>query len=217
MDYAKSKRAEKAGDYEAGQHYADSMYAKQDAAKKAEQEKAKSLAEVQLKREGYGAQLEAARIGAGPGYAAANKQTDFMHAQNAFMTKAMADFKAKEGRAPNEQELAGMNEAAVTSAGNLMKQYSGQINQQKADASAAEKARELALKQLDSTAGLMSELRKISKSTGVPVSEVQERWVTRKTEENMAKFQQSQQQVAQAPQARQAPAGNNTISWDSIR
>ena len=216
MDYAKSKRAEKAGDYEAGQHYADSMYAKQETAKKAEQEQAKALAEIDLKREGYANQIQAATISAGPGYASANKPTDFRSAQSSFLNKAMADFKAANpGRAPSEQEFAAMNQTATENAGNLMKQYSGDINRQKADQAAAEKARELALKQLDSTPGLMSEFRKIAKSTGVPVSQVQDQWIERKVRDNMAGMQQPQQ-TAQASQGRQAPAGN-TISWDSIR
>jgi hypothetical protein len=154
LDYAKAKRAEKAGDYEAGQKYAENAYGKKEAAANKQLEKTKILADVELKQQGFSTQLEAARIGAGPGYATANKQTDFARAHNAFMQKSMADFSAKNpDRKPTPQELATMNQAATVEAANAMKQYSGQINQGKLDIAAQDKAQEAFMKWQDTAVG----------------------------------------------------------------
>jgi hypothetical protein len=170
LDYSKAKRAEKAGDYEAGQKYAENAYGKKEAAANKQLEKTKILADVELKQQGFSTQLEAAKISAGPGYAAANKQTDFSRAHSAFMQKAMADFSAKNpDRKPTPQELATMNQAATVEAANAMKQYSGQIGQQKADISAQEKAQEGFAKWQDTQVGsdAIRRAKKADKEAGV--------------------------------------------------
>jgi hypothetical protein len=154
LDFAKAKRAEKAGDYEAGQRYADSMFAKKDAAQKASLEKDKALADIDVKREGYQNQLEAARISAGPGYAAANKQSDFAQARNSFMRDQMAQWKVKNpGKEPTDAEYAAMDKKATTDAANAMKQYSGQIGQDKLDVARQDKIEDAMNKWRDSANG----------------------------------------------------------------
>jgi hypothetical protein len=195
LDYAKAKRAEKAGDYDAGQRYSESMYAKIDAAKKAELAKAQALAEGQYKREQMATTLEAARISAGPGYAAANKPTDFRSAQAAFLNKALADFKVKNpGRQPTEQEFATMNQTATESAGNLMKQYAGDINRDKLEQNIQIKARELALKDLDAMPGMNKKFRdaakEASKEAGkkITTQDMMDAWIERRTQEHATRL-----------------------------
>lgn len=192
LDYAKAKRAEKAGDYEAGQKYADSMFAKKDAAQKAAMERDKALADVQIKREGYANQLEAARISAGPGYAAANKPTDFRTARADFLTLAMAEFKAKNpDRQPTEVELAAMNKQATVDAANAMKQYSGAIGMERLQTDQQTKANKQALEELDSIPGLAQSLRKRDKENKLEPGTSAMAWLKNRERELLIATQQS--------------------------
>lgn len=186
LDLKKTQRAEKRGQWDMMEKYGDKADARAATLYGLEADKSKAMAETQLKREQMANQLEQARISAGPGYASANKPTDFRTAQSAYLNKAMADFKAKNpGRQPSEQEFAEMNQKATEDAGNLMKQYSGQLNKEKLEDTRRNKAYELALKDLDATPGLNKEFRRIAKETGVPVSQVQEQWMEKRIQKHM--------------------------------
>ena len=145
LNTARYERAEKRGNVTEGMRYAE----------KAEQNKkdlynlkvaqSSALADLgiksdtlaqdaTLKREGFQTQRDVATISAGPGYAAANKPTDFARAYNNILGKALAEFKAKNpGRQPSELEMSTMSEKATLDAANAMKQYSGQIGQERVD------------------------------------------------------------------------------------
>lgn len=154
LDYSKAKRAEKAGDYEAGQKYAENAYGKKEAAAAKLFEKTKILADVELKEKQIASTEKVGMAQVGASYAATQKQTDFARAHSAFMQKSIADFSAKNpDRKPTAQELATMNQAATVEAANAMKQYSGQIGQQKADISAQDKAQEAFTKWQDTQIG----------------------------------------------------------------
>lgn len=186
LDLKKSQRAEKKGKFDIAEAAANKADARAEKIHTLKTEQTKTLADVQLKREQFANQLEQARISAGPGYAAANKPTDFRTAQAAYLNKAMADFKAKNpGRQPSEQEFAAMNQKATEDAGNLMKQYSGQLSKEKIEDTRRNKAHEQALKDLDATPGLNKEFRRIAKETGVPVSQVQDQWLERRINKYM--------------------------------
>ena len=138
LDTARYERAEKRGNITEAGKYADRIEQNNKELYALQSEKAKSLATMQQTRESdllkAKTTIEAAHIGAGPGYAAANKPTDFTRAYNNFMTDALANFKAKNpGKQPSELEMATMNKQATIDAANAMKQYSGQIGLDKLD------------------------------------------------------------------------------------
>jgi hypothetical protein len=188
LDLKKTQRAEKKGQWDMMEKYGEKADARAATLYGLEADKSKAMAETQLKREQMANQLEQARISAGPGYAAANKPTDFRTAQSAYINKAMADFKAKNpGRGPSEQEFAEMNQKATEDAGNLMKQYSGQLNKEKLEDTRRNKAYELALKELDTIPGLNKEFRRIAKETGVSQQQVQEQWLEKRIKKHMEK------------------------------
>jgi hypothetical protein len=158
LDTARYERAEKRGNIGEATKFADrieqnnkDLYALQSAKqqKMAEMQQQKEISADELKN-----RIAVAHIGAGPGYAAARRPTDFMQAKNAFMTAALADFKAKNpGKEPSELEMANMNKAATENAANAMKQYSGQIGQEKLDIARQDKIEEALNKWKDSTTG----------------------------------------------------------------
>ncbi len=138
LDTARYERAEKRGNIVEADKYATRIEDNNKALYTLQSEKAKSLATMQQTRESdllkAKTTIEAAHIGAGPGYAAANKPTDFTRAYNNFMTDALANFKAKNpDKQPSELEMATMNKQATIDAANAMKQYSGQIGLDKLD------------------------------------------------------------------------------------
>jgi hypothetical protein len=165
-----------------------------------------------LKREGFATQLEQARISAGPGYAAANKQTDFTRMQNALMNKSLADYKAKNpGKQPSEQELAAMNEKAYLGAADAMKQYAGANRQEQLDITRQSKASTQAREELDNNAQLSRALRKRDKDQGLEPGTSQQQWLRIREQEIMGGTTQPAQAQAQA-----APQGR-TIDFGSIR
>jgi hypothetical protein len=187
IDVKKAQRAEKRNEWDMFEKYGEKADAKAEKIAGLKMDQAKVLSEAQLKREGYDKQLEAARISAGPGYAAANKPTDFRTAQSAFMGQAMADFRAKNpGRQPTELELATMNKQATVDAGNLMKQYAGDINRDKLAVAAQEKAAKQASDELDNNTKLVSRLRKEDKEKGLAPGTSQQVWLRNREQEILA-------------------------------
>jgi hypothetical protein len=193
LDLKKSQRAEKRNDWEMTEKYGKDADDKAARLYGLEAERNKTLADFEYKDRQLANQLEAARITAGPGYAAARKPTDFRSAQSAFMGQAMADFRAKNpGRQPTELELANMNKQATVDAGNLMKQYSGDIKREQLGQKARDEAHEKALKDLDATPGLTKEFRRIAKEesektgTKITPAQVQEQWIERRIKKYMS-------------------------------
>jgi hypothetical protein len=186
LDLKKTQRAEKKGQWEMMEKYGDKADARAATLYGLEETRGKTLAELQTRQDQIASTERVGMAQVAASRAAANKPTDFRTAQSAYLNKAMADFKAKNpGRGPSEQEFAEMNQKATEDAGNLMKQYSGQLNKEKLEDTRRNKAYELALKDLDATPGLNKEFRRIAKETGVPVSQVQEQWVEKRIQKHM--------------------------------
>lgn len=185
IDVKKAQRAEKRGEWDMLEKYGDKADAKAEKIAGLKMDQAKVLGEAQLKREQMANQLEAARISAGPGYAAANKPTDFRTAQSAFLGQAMADFRAKNpGKQPSELELATMNKQATIDAANAMKQYAGDIRGKDLERKIYSDAREQALKERDSVSN--KEFRRIAKEKGISVADAQDLWIKDRTAEILA-------------------------------
>jgi hypothetical protein len=192
LDLKKSQRAEKRSDWEMTEKYGKEADEKAARLYGLQVDRTKAIAEFEYKDKEFANRLEAARITAGPGYAAARKPTDFRSAQSAFMGQAMADFRAKNpGRQPTELELATMNKQATVDAGNLMKQYSGDIKREQLGQKARDEAHEKALKDLDATPGLTKDFRRIAKEQSEKLGEkitpaqVQEQWIERRIKKYM--------------------------------
>jgi hypothetical protein len=230
LDTARYERAEKRGNIGEATKFADrieqnnkDLYALQSA-------KQQKLAEIQQTKESEQLRarttLEAAQISAGPGYAAARRPTDFMQAKNAFMTAALADFKAKNpGKEPSELEMANMNKAATENAANAMKQYSGQIGQEKLDIARQDKIEEAMGKWRDSTTGnrLLRDAAKEDKKAGRKLDDpasLTYKLEQRKRQEYEAIFGGGIAQPTQRQPAQQQPAQQQqprTIDFSSIR
>jgi hypothetical protein len=192
LDLKKSQRAEKRNDWEMTEKHGKEADEKAGKLYALQADRNKAVAEFEYKDKDLANRLEAARITAGPGYAAARKPTDFRSAQSAFMGQAMADFRAKNpGRQPTELELATMNKQATVDAGNLMKQYSGDIKREQLGQKARDEAHEKALKDLDATPGLTKDFRRIAKEesektgTKITPAQVQEQWIERRIKKYM--------------------------------
>jgi len=226
LDTARYERAEKRGNIGEATKFADrieqnnkDLYALQSAKqqKLADIQQAKESDELKAKTT-----LESARISAGPGYAAANRPTDFMQAKNAFMGQAMADFKAKNpGKQPSELELATMNKQATENAANAMKQYSGQIGLDKLDIARQDKIENAMGKWRDSAVGnrQLRDAAKQDKKDGNDPSKpgsLTYELEQRKRKEYEAIFGGGQAQPAPAQAQAQAAPGR-TIDFGSIR
>lgn len=215
LDTARYERAEKRGNIGEATKFADRIEQNNKDLYTLQSAKQQKLAEIQQTKESEQLRarttIEAAQISAGPGYAAARRPTDFMQAKNAFMSAALADFKAKNpGREPSELEMANMNKTATENAANAMKQYSGQIGQQKLEQTLFEKANEFALKKLESDPKLAREFRRIAKETGTSESVIREQWIDRQVKNYIQ--QASPQQTPATPGAE-----GRTIDFSSIR
>jgi len=186
LDLKKSQRAEKKGKFDIAEAAANKADARAEKINALRMDQTKTLADAQLKREGYDKQIEAARISAGPGYAAAAKKDFSTQILERETSKGLSDWMAKNpGMKPSAADMANINQAAGTRAANLVKQYSGDINKEKLEDTRRNKAYELALKDLDATPGLNKEFRRIAKETGVPVSQVQEQWLEKRIQKHM--------------------------------
>lgn len=226
LDTARYERAEKRGNITEAGKYADrieqnnkDLYALQSA-------KQQKLADIQQTKESdllkAKTTIEAAHIGAGPGYAAANKQTDFTRMQNALMNKSLADYKAKNpGKQPSEQEMAAMNEKAYLGAADAMKQYAGANRQEQLDITRQDKIEGAMGKWRDSAVGnrqlrdAAKQDKKDGKDPSKPGSLTYE-LEQRKRQEYEAIFGGGQAQPAPA-QAQAQPAPGRTIDFGSIR
>ena len=193
LDLKKSQRAEKRSNWEMSEKYGKEADEKAAKLYTLEADRNKTMAELQYKDKELANRLEAARISAGPGYAAANKPTDLARMQSAGLTKALQEYKAKNpGKQPSELELATMNEKAYLDAANALKQYSGDIKREQLGQKARDEAHEKALKDLDATPGLTKDFRRIAKEeserTGVKITpaQVQEQWVERRIKKYMS-------------------------------
>lgn len=186
LDLKKSQRAEKKGKFDIAEAAANKADARAEKINALRMDQTKTLADVQLKREQFANQLEQARISAGPGYASAAKKDFSTQILERETAKGLSDWMAKNpGMKPSAADMANINQEAGTRAANLVKQYSGDINKEKLEATRRNKAYELALRDLDATPGLNKEFRRIAKETGVPVSQVQEQWLERRIQKHM--------------------------------
>jgi len=225
LDTARYERAEKRGNITEAGKYADRIEQNNKELYALQSEKAKSLATMQQTRESdllkAKTTIEAAHIGAGPGYAAANKPTDFTRAYNNFMTDALANFKAKNpDKQPSELEMATMNKQATIDAANAMKQYSGQIGLDKLDIARQDKIENAVNTWRESQIGskALRQAQRDDKKAGVdPTSpnSLTYQLEQRKRKEYESIFGGEQAQPAQA-QAQAAPQGR-TIDFGSIR
>jgi hypothetical protein len=230
LDTARYERAEKRGNIGEATKIADRLEKNQLDLYGLQTAKQQKLAEIQQTKESEQLRarttLEAAQISAGPGYAAARRPTDFMQAKNAFMTAALADFKAKNpGKEPSELEMANMNKAATENAANAMKQYSGQIGQEKLDIARQDKIEEALNKWKDSATGnrQLRDAAKEDKKAGRKLDDPNSltyQLEQRKRKEYEAIFGGGAAQPAPAPAPTSASAQQQqprTIDFSSIR
>lgn len=185
LDLKKSQRAEKRNDWEMTEKYGKEADEKAARLYGLQVDRTKAIAEFEYKDKDLANRLEAARITAGPGYAAANKPTDLARMQSAGLTKALQEYKAKNpGKQPSELELATMNEKAYLDAANALKQYSGDIRGKDLERKIYSDAREQALKERDSVSN--KDFRRIAKEKGISVSDAQDLWIKDRTAEILA-------------------------------
>jgi hypothetical protein len=234
LDTARYERAEKRGNIAEAGKYADRIQQDKKDLFTLQSGKMQTLATMQQTRESDELKarttIEAAHIGAGPGYAAANKPTDFTRAYNNFMTDALANFKAKNpGKQPSELEMATMNKQATIDAANAMKQYSGQIGLDKLDITRQDKIENAMNTWQESQVGYdaLRRAQKDDKKAGVKPDDpnsMTAQLIARKRKEYEALFGGGQAQPAPAPaqapaqaQAQAQPAPGRTIDFGSIR
>jgi hypothetical protein len=128
IDFNKQLRAEKVGNYDKAQDYANTAEAKREAAKAKELDKQKTLADIGKVDKELANRLQVAEIGASAtrysANVAASKPTDFRDAKQAFtqqfIQQHMSDPKNK-GNPPNAAEMADINARATTAAANALK------------------------------------------------------------------------------------------------
>jgi hypothetical protein len=214
LDTARYERAEKRGNITEAGKYADrieqnnkDLYALQSA-------KAQTLATMQQTRESDELKarttLQAAHISAGPGYAAANKKDFSTQILERETAKGMSDWAAKNpGKQPTAADMATINAQAGERAANLVKQYSGQIGQDKLDLDRKTKANKQASEELDNNAQLSRALRKRDKDQGLEPGTSQQQWLKMREREILG-------ETPQPAQAQAAPQGR-TIDFGSIR
>lgn len=185
LDLKKAQRAEKRGEWDMLEKYGEKADAKAEKIAGLKIDQAKTLSEAQLKREGYEKQLEAARITAGPGYAAAAKKDFSTQILERETAKGISDWAAKNpGQKPTPADMAGINAEAGQRAANLIKQYSGDIRGKDLERKLYSDAREQALKERDSVSN--KEFRRIAKEKGISVSDAQDLWIKDRTAEILA-------------------------------
>ncbi len=119
LDFEKAKRAEKRGDFEAGEKYADRAEGRKDKAYQLNQTKLEKLQDAQIKREQIASQE---KVGLAQVAATRAGQTDFNRQvlQNK-IEEGVALFTQANGRAPNPNELAKIRGAASEEAAKLLK------------------------------------------------------------------------------------------------
>jgi hypothetical protein len=184
LDTARYERADKMQRYGEANKIADRMEGRKEKLFTLDMAQKQELAKVQLKEKEMANELTKARIAAGPGYAAANRPTDFMQARNSFMSAALADYKAKNpGKEPSELELANMNKAATENAAAAMRQYSGQIGQERVDLDKKTKASTQAREELELNPRLISDLNKKDKKDGLEPGTSQQAWLRNREKE----------------------------------
>ncbi len=193
LDLKKSQRAEKRNDWEMTEKYGKEADEKAGKLYALQADRNKAVAEFEYKDKDLANRLEAARITAGPGYAAAAKKDFSTQILERETAKGVSDWAAKNpGQKPTPTDMANINAAAGQRAANLIKQYSGDINREKLGQKARDEAHEKALKDLDATPGLTKDFRRIAKEeserTGVKITpaQVQEQWIERRIKKYMS-------------------------------
>jgi hypothetical protein len=230
LDTARYERAEKRGNIGEATKFADRIEDNNKALYALENEKAKTLATIQQTRESDELRarttIEAAHIGAGPGYAAARKLdfgTQILQRETA---KGMSDWQAKNpGKQPTPADIANINAAAGERAANLTKQYSGQIGQERIDLARQDKIEEALNKWKDSATGnrQLRDAAKEDKKAGIKLDDPNSltyKLEQRKRKEYEAIFGGGAAQPAPAPAPASASAQQQqprTIDFSSIR
>jgi hypothetical protein len=184
LDLKKTQRAEKRGQWDMMEKYGEKADARAATLYGLEADKSKAMAETQLKREQMANQLEQARISAGPGYASAAKKDFSTQILERETSKGLSDWMAKNpGMKPSAADMANINQEAGTRAANLVKQYSGELNRDKLQVAAAEKAAKQAAQELDNNSQLARGLRKRDKEKGLEPGTSQQQWLRMREKE----------------------------------
>ena len=225
LDTARYERAEKRGNIAEAGKYADRIQQDKKDLFTLQSGKMQKLADIQQTKESdllkARTTIEAAHIGAGPGYAAAGKKefgTQILERETA---KGMSDWAAKNpGKQPTPADIATINAEAGQRAANLIKQYSGNINQEKLDVARQDKIEDAMGKWRDSAVGnrQLRDAAKQDKKDGNDPSKpgsLTYELEQRKRKEYETIFGGGQAQPALA-QAQAAPQGR-TIDFGSIR
>jgi hypothetical protein len=184
LDLKKTQRAEKRGQWDMMEKYGEKADARAATLYGLEADKSKAMAETQLKREQMANQLEQARISAGPGYASAAKKDFSTQILERETSKGLSDWMAKNpGMKPSAADMANINQEAGTRAANLVKQYSGELNRDKLQVAASEKAAKQAAQELDNNSQLVRGLRKRDKEKGLEPGTSQQQWLRMREKE----------------------------------
>jgi len=184
LDLKKTQRAEKKGQWDMMEKYGEKADARAATLYGLEADKSKAMAETQLKREQMANQLEQARISAGPGYASAAKKDFSTQILERETSKGLSDWMAKNpGMKPSAADMANINQEAGTRAANLVKQYSGELNRDKLQVAASEKAAKQAAQELDNNSQLVRGLRKRDKEKGLEPGTSQQQWLRMREKE----------------------------------
>lgn len=119
LDFEKAKRAEKRGDFDAGEKYADRAEGRKEKAYGLNQQKLEKLQDAQIKREQIASQE---KVGMAQVAATRAGQTDFnRQVLENKIQEGVALFTQANGRAPNPNELAKIRGAASEEAAKLLK------------------------------------------------------------------------------------------------
>jgi hypothetical protein len=229
LDTARYERAEKRGNIAEAGKYADRIQQDKKDLFTLQSGKMQTLATMQQQKQISDAELanrrEVAIISAGPGYAAAGKKefgTQILERETA---KGMSDWAAKNpGKQPTPTDIATINAEAGQRAANLIKQYSGNINQEKLDVARQDKIEDAMGKWRDSAVGnrQLRDAAKQDKKDGNDPSkpgsltyELEQR--KRKEYETIFGVGQAQPAPAPAPAQAQAAPQGRTIDFGSIR
>ena len=184
LDLKKSQRAEKRSNWEMSEKYGKEADEKAAKLYGLEAERNKTLTEFEYKDKELANRLEAARITAGPGYAAAAKKDFSTQILERETAKGVSDWAAKNpGQKPTPTDMANINAAAGQRAANLIKQYSGDIGAEKLRITAQEKAAKQASEELDNNTKLASALRKRDKERKLEPGASQQEWLRMREKE----------------------------------